>query len=57
MSLVGSQTSLGEGTADFPELLGALDQYGYQGYFTVTHRAAADPEREIAQAIAYLRGF
>ena len=53
----GSQTSLGEGTADFPELLGALDQYGYQGYFTVTHRAAADPEREIAQAIAYLRGF
>ncbi len=51
----GSQVSLGEGTADFPALLGALDQHGYRGYFTVTTREADDPAHQIAQAVGYLR--
>ncbi|NQT13638.1 MAG: TIM barrel protein [Planctomycetes bacterium] len=51
----GSEVLLGEGTADFPELLGALDQYGYLGYFTLTHHTGGDPVSELARAIGYLR--
>ncbi|MFH1920701.1 MAG: sugar phosphate isomerase/epimerase family protein [Planctomycetota bacterium] len=52
----GNQVALGQGTADFPELLAALEQHGYQGYFTVTPHAD-DPTNEIARAIRYLHGF
>ncbi len=51
----GSQVPLGEGSADFPALLGALDQHDYRGYFTITHHTAGDPAGEIAKAVEYLR--
>ena len=51
----GTRVLLGEGAADFPTLLGALDEHDYQGYFTVAHQAATDPVEEIAQVIQYLR--
>jgi len=51
----GSEVLLGEGTADFPELLGALDQHGYRGYFTLTHNTGGDPGSELGRAIGYLR--
>jgi sugar phosphate isomerase/epimerase len=31
----GTQTPLGQGVVDFPELLGILEEHGYRGYFTV----------------------
>lgn len=53
----GTLLALGEGAADFPALLGALDEHRYQGYFTVTSQGAADSVGEIARAIRYLRGL
>jgi len=53
----GDRVALGQGAADFPALLGALDEHGYNGYFTVGCQGRDDPAREIAQAIEYLRGL
>ena len=52
-----TRVSLGEGAADYPALLGALDQHDYQGYFTVTHPTADDPMQAVVDAIGYLRSF
>ena len=51
----GSPVSLGQGAADFPALLGALEEHDYRGYFTVTHRGVGDSADQIARAIRYLR--
>ena len=53
----GLPVSLGQGTADFPALLAALEEHGYRGYFTVTRRAAGDPTDDLARAIRYLRNL
>ena len=53
----GEPAPLGEGEADFPALLGALENAAYRGYFTIEHAAAGDPMREIPAAIQYLRKF
>jgi sugar phosphate isomerase/epimerase len=51
----GDYVGVGLGEADFPALLAALDEWNYRGYFTVQSLSAADPAREVAQAISYLR--
>ena len=51
----GARAPLGEGAADYAALLGALDQHGYRGYFTVAHPSADDPIQAAADAIGYLR--
>jgi sugar phosphate isomerase/epimerase len=51
----GCPVSLGQGTADFPALLAALDEHDYRGYFTVTYGGAGDSTDEITRAIRYLR--
>jgi sugar phosphate isomerase/epimerase len=53
----GLETPLGRGTADFPELLGLLEQHEYRGYFTVERENAKDPVGELGQAIKYLRNL
>ena len=53
----GEPVPLGEGTADFPALLGALEQAAYRGYFTIEHISTGDPLAEIPAAIRYLRKF
>ncbi len=50
------EVPLGRGSVDWPALLGALEQRGYRGYFTV-QRDSANPEVEIAQAVQYLRSL
>ena len=51
----GEPAPLGQGSADLPAILGALDEHAYRGCFTIQHRTADDPQREIPQAIRYLR--
>jgi sugar phosphate isomerase/epimerase len=51
-----SPVPLGQGTVDLPAVLAALDQHGYRGYFTVTHRDGDNASHEIARAVQYLRG-
>jgi sugar phosphate isomerase/epimerase len=48
---------LGRGSADYPALLGALEERGYRGYFTVRSHSASNPEAEMGQAIQYLRNI
>jgi sugar phosphate isomerase/epimerase len=51
----GLEVQLGRGSADFPELLGALEEWGYRGYFTIERTGAEDPVAEVEQAVSYLR--
>ncbi|MHB8970297.1 MAG: sugar phosphate isomerase/epimerase family protein [Pirellulaceae bacterium] len=51
----GIDVPLGQGSAEFPELLGILENYEYRGCLTVQGGASDDPAEEIAQAIKYLK--
>ncbi len=53
----GIEVALGRGSVDFPSVLGALEEQGYRGYFTIARRTAADPLTEIAAAVEYLRNL
>ncbi|MGD9720859.1 MAG: sugar phosphate isomerase/epimerase family protein [Pirellulales bacterium] len=50
----GLEVPLGRGTADFPALLGALENFGYRGYFTIAREETSDAEQEFGQAVEYL---
>ena len=41
--------------ADFPELLGALEEHQYRGYFTIERENASNPVYEIGEAVKFLR--
>jgi sugar phosphate isomerase/epimerase len=53
----GLEVPLGRGTADFPALLGALEDHPYRGYFTIARRDSENPEFEIGEAVKYLRNL
>lgn len=53
----GVEVPLGRGSADFPALLGELEEYQFQGYLTIERENARDPVREIGQAVEYLRNL
>ncbi len=53
----GDEVPLGRGLADFPALLGALEDFSYRGYLCVERHGAADPAYEIAQAMSYLNSL
>jgi sugar phosphate isomerase/epimerase len=50
----GLEVQLGRGSADFPALLGALEERQYRGYFTIARQDSENPDAEIGQAIEYL---
>lgn len=49
------ETPLGQGNVDFPAWMAALDAIGYDGYYTIEREVGANPEADIAEAIAFLR--
>lgn len=51
------EVELGRGTADFPELLGALTEFDYRGWVTIERRDSPNPIAEIENAVAYLRAI
>ncbi|MEM9658226.1 MAG: TIM barrel protein, partial [Planctomycetota bacterium] len=51
----GDEVELGRGSANMPELLGALEQHGYQGWATVARTNANDPIEAAADAIQFMR--
>jgi sugar phosphate isomerase/epimerase len=53
----GVETPLGRGSAQFPELVGALEHHQYRGFFTIERENAADPVEEIGQAVSYLQSL
>ncbi|TWT46662.1 sugar phosphate isomerase/epimerase family protein [Botrimarina hoheduenensis] len=50
-----SEVELGRGDADWPELLGLLEERGYRGWLTALRSAGSDPAGDLANAVAYLR--
>ncbi len=50
----GLEVPLGRGSADFPQIIGTLEEHGYRGYFTVARDNANDPVGEAAAAVQYL---
>lgn len=53
----GLEVPLGRGTADFPELIGMLEEFSYRGYFTVARDQADNPVSETAMAVEFLRNI
>jgi sugar phosphate isomerase/epimerase len=53
----GIEVQLGRGSADFPALLGALEEHDYRGYWTVLRENSQNPLDEMAQAVGYLRSL
>jgi sugar phosphate isomerase/epimerase len=53
----GLEVALGRGTADFPALLGALEDRQYRGYFTIAREESDNREFEIGEAVKYLRNL
>ncbi|MFV1964790.1 MAG: sugar phosphate isomerase/epimerase family protein [Pirellulaceae bacterium] len=53
----GVETPLGQGAVDFPEILGALEEHNYRGYYTIVRDAAQNPVQEIGQSVQYLRSL
>ena len=53
----GLEVELGRGTADFPELIGRLEEHLYRGYYTVARDNASNPTAEMAAAVEYLRNI
>jgi sugar phosphate isomerase/epimerase len=54
---ISYRTRLGRGTVDFPALLGALEERGYRGYFTIPCNPIENPEFKVRQAAKYLRSL
>ena len=50
----GLEVALGRGSADFPFLLGTLEEQGYRGWLTVQRDESEDPVTEISQAASFL---
>jgi sugar phosphate isomerase/epimerase len=53
----GVEVPLGRGSADFPDLLGRLEEHEYRGYLTVVREQSDDPIFEIGQAVKFLRNL
>jgi len=53
----GLEVQLGRGVADWPAMLGALEEQGYRGWFTVDRRGSHNPESDIQEAMQYLRNL
>lgn len=53
----GRGRQLGQGEADYPQILATLGEAGYRGFFTIECAEAREPVAEIAEAVRYLRSL
>jgi sugar phosphate isomerase/epimerase len=53
----GIEVPLGQGSAEFPEILAALEEQQYRGYITVARHDADDPVAAVRQGIEFLRNL
>lgn len=52
-----TEVELGRGTADYPELLGLLEEHAYRDWLTVGRHDAQQPLEEAGNAVQYLRAL
>ncbi|WP_099205588.1 sugar phosphate isomerase/epimerase family protein [Scatolibacter rhodanostii] len=48
---------LGQGDVDFKNYCKALNDIGYKGYLTIEREVGADPEKDIATAVSFLKPY
>jgi sugar phosphate isomerase/epimerase len=53
----GIEVPLGQGNADFPELLGVLEEQQYRGYITVARHETDHPLTDVRQSLMFLRNL
>ncbi|MCH2113966.1 MAG: sugar phosphate isomerase/epimerase [Pirellulales bacterium] len=53
----GVEVELGRGSVDFPEMLGALEEHGYRGWFTIERRGSPHPAEDVHNAVEFLRAL
>ena len=53
----GVEVELGRGTADFPVLLGMLEEHEYRDWLTIERRDSTQPMEDIGNAVQYLRSL
>jgi sugar phosphate isomerase/epimerase len=53
----GVEVPLGQGNAEFPELLAALEEQQYRGYITVARHDGDSPVADVRQALQFLRNL
>src|SRR6185503_7110898 len=51
----GIEVALGQGSAELPEVLAALEEHQYRGYITVSRRGADDPVAAVRQGVEFLK--
>ena len=53
----GLEVPLGQGSAEFPEILGTLEEQRYNGWFVVDRLNSDDPVTELGYAISHLKAL
>jgi sugar phosphate isomerase/epimerase len=53
----GLEVPLGQGNAEFPELLAVLEEQQYRGYITVARRDSKSPIADVRQSLEFLRNL
>jgi sugar phosphate isomerase/epimerase len=53
----GFEVPLGQGNAEFPELLAVLEEQQYRGYITVARRDSKSPIVDVRQSLEFLRNL
>ena len=51
------EVPLGKGSVNFPAYLKALDEIGYHGFLTIEREVGDTPEKDISEAITFLKGL
>ena len=51
------ETKLGEGKVDIPAWIRALEDIGYEGFITIERECGDEPEKDIAEAVEYLKAI
>lgn len=53
----GIEVAIGQGSAEWPELLGVLEEHQYRGYITVSRRGASDAVAAVRQGLEFLKNL
>ena len=51
------EVPLGEGSVKWDEYLAALNDIGYKGFLTIEREVGDDPEKDIGNAVSFLKGY
>lgn len=51
------EVPLGKGGVDFKNYLAALEEIGYNGFLTIEREVGDNPEKDIAEAVEFLKSF